>query len=164
MGALAAELLRYNAWANKRLIEFCAELDEAKLAARSPTAYGSIRETLAHLVSAEGAFARWITGDWVEPPIPDDAVPPLADLAARADRLGAALGEAARTTPPDRVLTGTRRGAPAHLPAAALFATTMYHAGEHRAQVVAMLWEAGIKPPDLSGWRFGGDRSGDYDE
>jgi uncharacterized damage-inducible protein DinB len=164
MGALAAELLRYNAWANRRLIDFCAELDQAQLAARLPTAYGSIHETLTHVIRAEAAFSRWITGDWVEPPIPDGVLPPLAELAARADRLGTALAEAARRTRPNKVLAGTRRGAPVRLPAAALFATAMYHAGEHRAQVVAILCEAGVKPPDLSGWRFGGDRSGDYDE
>jgi hypothetical protein len=55
-----------------------------------------------------------------------------------------------------------RRGAERPFPAAALLAQALYHAGEHRAQVVAILGELGIKPPDLSGWAFGGDASVDY--
>ena len=164
MGSLAAELFRYHVWANRRLIEFCAGLDEAQLGQRSPRAYGSIRETLAHLVGAEAAFTRWVIGDWVEPPSEPGSTTTLTELAERAARTGAALVEAADGTPADRVLTGPRRGATARMPAGALFAQVLYHAGEHRAQVVAMLAEAGVRPPDLSGWRFGGDRSGDYDE
>ena len=161
---MAAELFRYHAWANRRLIDFCAGLDEAQLAARSPTAYGSIRDTLTHLVGAEGSFTHAITGAWVDPPLTPGNAPTLAELAARVDRTGAALAEAARRTRPSRVLTVRRRGAPTRLPASAVFATALYHAGEHRAQVVAILCDVDIKPPDLSGWRFGGDRSGDYDE
>jgi uncharacterized damage-inducible protein DinB len=164
MGSLAAELFRYHVWANRRLIGFCAGLDEAQLAQRSPRAYGSIRETLAHMVGAEGAFTKWVTGEWVDPPLEPGSSPTLAELAERAERTGAALVEAAERTPGDGVLSGPRRGVTTELPAGALFAQVLYHAGEHRAQVVAMLAEAGVRPPDLSGWRFGGDRSGDYEE
>ena len=159
---MAAELFRYHAWANRRLIDFCVGLEPSRLAARSATAYGSIHETLAHLVGAEGSFVNAILGERVIPPLESAAAPTLAELAERADRTGAALAEAAARIPPDRPLTLQRRGEPRQLPAASVFATALYHAGEHRAQVVAILHQRGIRPPDLSGWAFGGDRSGDY--
>jgi uncharacterized damage-inducible protein DinB len=162
--SLAAELFRYHAWANRRLIDFCAALDPAQLSIGSPTAYGTIRDTLTHLVRAERSFLHCIDGGWVDAPIEEGSPPSMPELGERVSRTGAALADAAARTAPDLVLTIERRGVPTQLPAAAVFATALYHSGEHRAQVVAMLWDAGIRPPDLSGWRFGGSRSGDYDE
>jgi uncharacterized damage-inducible protein DinB len=71
----------------------------------------------------------------------------------------AALAGRARAS---RVLRLRRRGAERRIPAVALMAQALYHAGEHRAQVVAILYEAGVRPPDLSGWAFGGDASVDF--
>jgi uncharacterized damage-inducible protein DinB len=38
----------------------------------------------------------------------------------------------------------------------------MNHAAEHRAQVIALLGQLGLRPPDMSGWAYGGDHSRDY--
>jgi uncharacterized damage-inducible protein DinB len=163
MGAMAAELLRYHAWANARLIGFCAEQPDAELDATAPATYGTIRSTLAHLVGAEGAFLVALTGEQPDPPLsPGDPAPPFDDLLGRAERSGAALQAAASRLAPDHVVRMRRRGAEIEIAASAILAQAVYHAGEHRAQVVAILDQRGIRPPDLSGWAFGGDRSRDY--
>ena len=163
MSTMAAELLRYHTWANARLLSFCAELADDELDATAPATYGTVRSTLAHLVGAEGAFVLLLTGQQPDPPLsPGDPPPPFAELVARAERSGAALQAAAARLAPDQVLRIRRRGAEIDMTAGALLAQTVYHAGEHRAQVVASLGQRGIRPPDLSGWAFGGDRSGDY--
>lgn len=56
MSTLAAELFRHHAWATDRLIESCAGVSQDRLAADAPTAYGSITETLAHLVGSEAYY------------------------------------------------------------------------------------------------------------
>jgi uncharacterized damage-inducible protein DinB len=162
MAGVSEELFRYHAWANQRLIDFCAALPADQLAAGSPTAYGPIHDTLAHLVGAEGYFTFALTGQWVDPPIERGAPIELAELSRRAGRTGQALAAAAGRTRASRVLRLQRRGAERRIPAVALMAQALYHAGEHRAQVVAILGELGIRPPDLSGWAFGGDMSSDY--
>jgi uncharacterized damage-inducible protein DinB len=163
MSAMAAELLRYHTWANTRLIGFCGELADAELDATAPATYGTIRSTLAHLVGAEGAFLLLLAGEQPDPPLsPGDPHPSFAVLLARAERSGAALQAAAARLAPDQVLRIRRRGAEIDFTAGALLAQALYHAGEHRAQVVAILGQRGIRPPDVSGWAFGGDRSGDY--
>jgi uncharacterized damage-inducible protein DinB len=162
MASVAGELFRYHTWANQRLIDFCAALSADQLAAASPTAYGTIRDTLAHLVGAEGSFTFTLTGQWVDPPLERGAPVELAELSRRAGRTGQALAVAAARTRASRVLRLQRRGAERHIPAVALMSQALYHAGEHRAQVVAILGELGIQPPDLSGWAFGGDMSIDY--
>jgi uncharacterized damage-inducible protein DinB len=164
MAGVAAELFRYHTWANQRLIDFCAALSADQLAAGSPTAYGTIRDTLAHLVGAEGSFTFALTGRWVDPPLAPGAPVDLAELSRRAGRTGEALAAAAARTRASRQLRVRRRGAERRIPAAALLAQALYHAGEHRAQVVATLDRLGVRPPDLSGWAFGGDMSVDYAE
>lgn len=163
MAAMAAELLRYHTWANARLLAFCAELGDAALDESAPATYGTIRSTLAHLVGAEGAFLLLLTGEQPDPPLsPGDPHPPFAELLARAERSGAALQAAAARLAADQMLQIRRRGGQIHIEAGALLAQAVYHAAEHRAQVVAILGQRGIRPPDISGWAFGGDRSGDY--
>ena len=162
MASVTGEILRYHTWANQRLIEFCAALPADQLSRGSPTAYGTIHDTLAHLVGAEGYFTFALTGTWVDPPLERGAPIELAELSRRAGRTGAALAAAAGRTRATRVLRVPRRGAERRIPAVALIAQALYHAGEHRAQVVAILSQLGIRPPDISGWAFGGDMSGDY--
>src|SRR5205809_4282090 len=98
MPGLAAELFRYHTWANQRLIDFCAALPADRLASGSPTAYGTIGDTLAHLVGAEGSFTHALTGEWVDPPLERGAPLDLAELSRRAGRSGAALAAAAGRT------------------------------------------------------------------
>jgi uncharacterized damage-inducible protein DinB len=47
------EMFRYKTWATLRLIESCQGLADEHLDATTPGTYGTIRETLHHLVDAE---------------------------------------------------------------------------------------------------------------
>ena len=56
-------LFRHNLWANERLIELCAGLSDEQLDATLLGTFGSIRDTLQHIVSAERSyFSRISTG------------------------------------------------------------------------------------------------------
>jgi uncharacterized damage-inducible protein DinB len=162
MSTLAAELFRHHAWATDRLIEFCAGLSEDRLAADAPTAYGSITETLDHLVSSEAYYVFALSGRWTDPPLEDGARVSLDDLRSRARRTGEELIDLAERTKPDTVVRLMRSGEERSLPVAAVLAQALHHGAAHREQVVATLSGTGIKPPDLSGWAFGGDASSDY--
>jgi uncharacterized damage-inducible protein DinB len=45
-------------------------------------------------------------------------------------------------------------GTPRDLPKAILLTQAINHATEHRAQVMAILTQIGIQPPDLDGWSY----------
>ena len=47
------EPFRHNSWATLRLLDFCREIDPGLLDATARGTYGSIGETLAHLVGME---------------------------------------------------------------------------------------------------------------
>ena len=87
MNEVLLELYRHQTWATLRLIEFCQGLDDSHLDATIPGTYGSVRDTLRHLVRAEEGYYRTLTGERVSDPLPDGPVP-LAELAERVRRLG----------------------------------------------------------------------------
>ncbi len=46
------EFIRYNHWANQQVVAALKNLSEGQLAATMPGAFGSIRDTLQHILSA----------------------------------------------------------------------------------------------------------------
>jgi uncharacterized damage-inducible protein DinB len=56
------DFFKYNLWANLRLLDACAHLTDAQLDATMIGTFGSVRETLMHLFSAEEGYARSLTG------------------------------------------------------------------------------------------------------
>ena len=57
MTDLSTDFFRQNEWATLRLIEVCRGLTDEQLSATAVGTYGSIRDTLRHLVTAEANYA-----------------------------------------------------------------------------------------------------------
>lgn len=147
-------LFRQNMWANLRLLDACAALDEAQLAATASGTYGSIYATLRHLVRAEQAYLNHLSGVKQGTPLGWDGNPDLATLPGYARQAGEGLiAVAGRITPVDIVhLEWDEKRWP--VPASLILAQALNHAGEHRAQVMTIMTQLGIEPPELSGWAY----------
>jgi uncharacterized damage-inducible protein DinB len=66
------DLFAYNDWANGKLLQLCAGLDDAQLDARQPMGFGSLRATLHHIALAERLWLdRWQSKAWA--PLDRDA-------------------------------------------------------------------------------------------
>jgi uncharacterized damage-inducible protein DinB len=79
MMQMLAELFRYNVWANHRIVDACAALSDDQLRTPRADVYGSILDTLSHLISVEYKYLRMIRG---EPTAPQR----FADVAAARER------------------------------------------------------------------------------
>jgi uncharacterized damage-inducible protein DinB len=55
------EMFRHKTWATVRLIEHCERLADEHLDATTPGSYGSIRETLRHIVDSEEGYLSILT-------------------------------------------------------------------------------------------------------
>jgi uncharacterized damage-inducible protein DinB len=147
-------LFSHNLWANVRLFERCAALTDEQLGTSLVGAYGSIRDTLEHIVRAERSyFSRISTGQPYRHP--QDA-PPLsvAEMVEWARASGQGFVEwAARVQAADTVEI-IWDGAPLDVPKSILLTQAINHATEHRAQIMAILTQLGIEPPDLDGWTY----------
>ena len=155
MSALLAEFFRHNAWANQHLLDVCAGRTEQQLDATVPGTYGSIRDTLGHLLGAEKRYLAALSG--VEIERSSGALPgfPAFDrLRDQARRTGHGLIDVARRTRPNRIVRGVRGGEPFAIPAAVFLMQAIDHATEHRTHIRTILTTLGIEPPDLDAWTF----------
>ncbi len=150
------DLVAHNAWATNQMLSYCGMLDPATLEATAPGTYGSILNTMRHLVAAETSYTFRLTGEWSARPWDDDydvgmevlaeRVAVLADVQARflagewdSERLGESRGD-------EGEIFATR---------ASVYLTQLFHhANEHRAQVCTILGALGHEPPDVSAWGY----------
>jgi uncharacterized damage-inducible protein DinB len=156
MGHALHDLARHNAWATAQILEFCQGLDEPTLQATVPGTYGTIIETLHHILDAEASYLFRLTGAWSDYPWQRDEAVGLDVLAERAAMLAATW---------DRFLAGdvdTERLGEAYGDNGDVFAVragvfitqALHHANEHRAQICTILGARGDEPPDVSAWGY----------
>lgn len=147
-------LFSHNLWANLRLLDHCAELTSEQLDATISGTYGSIIATLRHIILAEQAyFSRISTGQLLRRP--KDAPPlSLAEMTESARTTGNGLIEwAAKVQAEDAVLIDWD-GTPREVPKTIILTQVINHATEHRAQIMTILTQLGIEPPELDSWTY----------
>ena len=147
-------LFSHHLWANLRLLERCAELTDEQLDAAIPGAYGSIRDTLEHIVTAERSYlSRISTGQPFRRP--KDA-PPLthAEMVESVRKTGAGLIEWAPKVQAGDTVEVDGDGTPHAVPKTIILTQAINHATEHRAQIMAILTQLGIEPPSLDSWTY----------
>jgi uncharacterized damage-inducible protein DinB len=92
---MAVEFLHYHRWANLHLIDACCDLTPDQIANSAPGTYGSIYDTLVHLIQAEARYCQRLTGVRLDPPFSWEAAPSLSEIRPYAERVSSALVEAA---------------------------------------------------------------------
>jgi len=147
-------LFSHNRWANLRLLERCAELTSEQLDATISGTFGSIRDTLQHIVTSEQSyFSRISTG---QPRRRSEDAPPLtiAEMMASVRTSGSGFVEWAPKVQADDTVQVDWEGTPRDVPKTIILTQAINHATEHRAQIMAILTQLGIQPPDLDGWSY----------
>lgn len=155
MNEILGDLYRHNLWANEQLLEVCAGLDEAQLGAGNPGAFGTIAETLTHLVGAEQRYLSLLTGEPMAQPVSErEGFPGFDRLRQAARQTGQGLITIAEEAEPGRILRGERRGEPYAIPVEIVLIQAINHATEHRTNVTTILAQLGVEPPEIDGWSF----------
>jgi uncharacterized damage-inducible protein DinB len=151
MNEVLLELYRHKTWATLRLIEHCQGLDAEHLDATIPGTFGTIRDTLRHIVRAEEGYFWTVTRERLSEPLPDGPIP-LGELAERIRRLGPRWEILAQDPDaPSREVT-TRDGW--RMPGAVPMAQAIHHADDHRSHVLSILGARGLAVPDLDVWSY----------
>ena len=145
METLAA-LYRYNAWANCRILDACAALPVEGLATEMPAMYGSVLETLGHLIGVEHNYLRLIEGQSTE-----RRTFATADLAREAclttDAAYVKLVDG--LTEADLARTFFMPGLKRDLTVRQALIQVALHSTEHRADLAAAVTRLGGTPPPL---------------
>lgn len=158
MNEVLVELFRHKTWATLLLIEACHGLDKEALDATTPGTYGTIRDTLHHLVGADESYLATVTGERPAHPLPSERVS-LGTLADLTRQLGPRWEALARDPEIGRRAVITRDGW--RTPAAIPMAQAIHHAECHRGHVLSVLGAHSIEMPgmdigeDLDVWHHG---------
>lgn len=144
------QLLDYNSWATTRLLDFLASQPQELMEATSAGVYGSIGETLTHMLVAERSYVERLAGR--RPPEDAEENLPLTELRVLAGTVGDSLRLLSRELPAPDLRFKRRRG---WTTASTALVQLIQHGGEHRAQVATILGAHGIETPKLDGWAHG---------
>ena len=147
-------LFSHHLWANLRLLERCAELTPEQLDGTAIGAYGSIHDTLQHIVTSEQSyFSRISTGKRYDRP-EDAPSMTITEMVDSVRTTGSGLIEWAPKVQAGDTVQIDWDGTPRDVPKSIILTQVINHATEHRAQIMVMLTQLGIEPPDLQGWEY----------
>ncbi len=143
-------LFEYNRWANQRTRDAVARVSTEQFAREIGGSYGSLRNTVAHLMSSEWVWLRrWKGASPSAPPFPPDALT-LGDLESRwqpiehetREFVGALAGDDL-----ERVVNySNTRGQPFAEPLWQQLQHVVNHSSYHRGQIVTLLRQLGAEP------------------
>ncbi len=144
----------YNAWANVKLLDFCAGLSDEQMGSTTVGGYGTIRATLGHLVHGEVSYVSRVNGRLPDNPPSGDTFSGFAVLRAAVQWANRELLELALAARSDTMVVKVWPEGTERYKLADLMVQAPSHAMEHRTQVAAIITALGLEPPDLSTWAW----------
>ena len=153
--SLLADAFGHHVWATLRLVDACIPLTPDQLTTTVPGTYGSIIDTLRHIVGSDTGYLSALTEGAVAR-IHEQHLD-LNELRSVMERHAAAWsGFLGREPDPDAVVVRRRPDSPAsHAPVGIVLAQALHHGSDHRSQVCTALTSLGVEPPGIDVWDFG---------
>lgn len=149
---ILADAFDHHVWATLKVIDTCLALSDEQLATTVPGTFGSILDTLRHLVGADASYLELLSDGRVRAideeslslaelrPVMEANAPVWADVIA-------AAGD------PDAVVVRHRDdGSTSTAPLGVRLAQVVHHGTDHRSQVCTALTAIGITPPEIDVW------------
>jgi len=159
------DLLRHHCWATVRLIEFARGLTPEQRAWTTPGTYGSVDQTLAHIVGADRYYLYRLTGERpADGPMKEGEPVDLDELLLRVRAVAERYERyASGTVDPDEVRSQNvgPSGGDAEKreeKVGIILAQVAHHGNEHRSQIGTVLSAHGLEHPDYSAWAWGDAR------
>lgn len=151
---LLDDAFAHHVWATLQVMDVCAGLDRAQLEATSPGTYGTILDTLRHIVGADASYLFAMTGGKVQPI--DEEKMELPELRSLMESYGPEYASLlASDLDADRIVVRHRDdGSETHAPLGIRLAQAVHHGTDHRSQICTILTTLGIEPPLIDVWDF----------
>jgi uncharacterized damage-inducible protein DinB len=152
---ILADAFDHHVWATLRVIDACLALTDEQLGTTVPGTYGSILDTMRHLVGADASYLSLLAGGRVA--MIDENAMSLAELRPVMVTNGPAWAEVlAAAADPDVQVTRQREdGSTSTAPLGIRLAQVIHHGTDHRSQVCTALTSLGITPPEIDVWDMG---------
>jgi uncharacterized damage-inducible protein DinB len=152
--SLLGEAFAHHVWATERLIDACDGLTPEQLRAPAPGTYGSIIDTLRHLVASDSWYLSFFREG--APTVDEEAERSLAELRSTITSNGATWTQVlAGELDADADVAEVGDGWTFHAPLGLRLAQVVQHGTDHRSQVCTALTSVGMTPPEIDLWSFG---------
>ena len=144
----------HHVWATLKLMDTCLELSPEQLETSVPGTYGSILDTMRHIVGGDISYLFAMTEGKVAQ-IDEDAMD-LTELRVVMEGHGAAWSSLLEQDIDPGAIVVRRRddGSETHAPMGIRLAQALHHGTDHRSQICTALTTLGIEPPDIDVWDF----------
>jgi len=158
-GSVLADAFGHHGWASIQTVDACLALDPAQLDSSVPGTYGSILDTLRHLLEADSSYLAVLSRGRIAPI--DATGLSVRELRPIAAANAAAWSElVAGQIDPDELLVRHRPdGSESHAPAGVRLAQALHHGSDHRSQVCTALTVLGFEPPAIDVWDYARGRA-----
>ena len=155
MSSALRQIWDHNNWANRRLIEACKDLDEDILNATVEGTYGTVKDTLFHIVASQEGYAALLANKpreeraftW------EDPFPGFDRLIEVSDSSGetlARMAEEAADTEFQRPFGGRDWA----ISGKVVLTQMINHATEHRAHINTILTQNGVTNSETWFWNY----------
>jgi uncharacterized damage-inducible protein DinB len=151
---LLADAFGHHVWATIRVLDACAALDDAQVATAVPGTYGSIIDTLRHIVGADVFYLEILRGGDPEPFEKANSDIPMLRAVMEAHDAAWQRLVAGDLDPTTIVVEYEDSGYETHVPLGIRLAQALYRGSDHRSQVCTALTTLGIEPPAIEVWDF----------
>ena len=151
---LLGDAFGHHIWATIRVFDACLALEPAQLDTNVPGTYGSIIDTLRHLVGSDCGYLSSLSGGRTAEVEEDQLdLPALrAQMAANGPEWATVV---AQDLDPDADVVRHRDdGTDSHAPLGIRLAQVLHHGTDHRSQICTALTSLGIEPPEIDVWDF----------
>jgi uncharacterized damage-inducible protein DinB len=155
-GALFGDAFAHHVWATTRLIDTCLDLNTRQLATAVPGTYGSILETMRHLVEGDSDYLSIMTGDrghligTEQMDLPELRGVMENDGVLWSGLLAHHLDSNAMVKEID-----DRDGFERDATTGIRLAQALHHGTDHRSQICTALTVLGVDPPGIDAWTYG---------
>jgi uncharacterized damage-inducible protein DinB len=145
-GAPLGHAFDHHVWATVTMIDACRALPPEQLGTSAAGTYGSIRDTIRHLVESDAIYLSAFEGG-VGSGLGADVMDLdewRAEMERHGDRWRAVL---ARDHDPEAIVVRRRsNGSESHAPAGIRFAQALVHGADHRSHLATILTTLGVEP------------------
>jgi uncharacterized damage-inducible protein DinB len=151
---ILADAFEHHVWATLRVIDACQPLTAEQLATTVPGTYGTILDTLRHLVGSDASYLFVLTDGRVSEI--EEGELDLAQLRSVMEKnspeWSSLVGQ--DLDPEQTVVRHRDDGTDSLAPMGVRLAQVLHHGTDHRSQICTMLTALGIEPPGIDVWDY----------
>jgi uncharacterized damage-inducible protein DinB len=151
------EMFDHHLWATETLIDHLEALPAERLDASVPGTYGSMIDTLTHMIDADSRYLLRLRDP--SPPTREDRVGVTlahlrSEMPEHRDRWDAALDEIERGELSTRIADHQSDYPDTPDAEGLLLLQAIHHGNDHRTQICSTLGALGEEVPELDGWNY----------